>query len=173
MAAVRRLQNKGGRWKTQWGGFDDDAGLDGGEAPLRRQDAGADSYMLHIFGSAYTKVAGGDEFGDSGAIKVWLHPYSTVRMRLDMLWVMAALVMAAVMSLQIAFTTSGTALSYLVACLACSVAWMAHVVCNFMTGYDEDGLIVMDAVKVRNRYCRTYLLLDVIGALPYALIAVL
>ncbi|GIL78218.1 hypothetical protein Vretifemale_7663, partial [Volvox reticuliferus] len=103
----------------------------------------------------------------------WLHPYSTVRMRLDMLWVVAALLMSAVMPLQISFTTFRTALPYLIACLVCSVAWTAHVVCNFMTGYDEDGVIVMDAVKVRNRYFRTYLLLDVIGALPYALIAVL
>lgn len=31
----------------------------------------------------------------------------------------------------------------------------------------------MDAAQVRNRYCRTYLVLDVTGALPYALIAVL
>lgn len=44
-----------------------------GEAPLRRQDAGADSYMLRIFGSAYTKVAGGADFGDTGAFKVGRH----------------------------------------------------------------------------------------------------
>eukprot|EP00198_Chlamydomonas_reinhardtii_P008987 XP_001698324.1 predicted protein [Chlamydomonas reinhardtii] len=153
------------RQKTATGGEGEASGEE--EPALRRQDAGADSYMLRIFGTAYTKVAGTDGDEGGGVLKVWLHPYSSVRMRLDMVWVAVGLLMSVVVPLQVAFVTPATALPYLVLLLVCSAAWAVNIAANFLTGYDEDGVVVMEAAAVRARYLRTWLLLDLLGALPY------
>jgi hypothetical protein len=48
-------------------------------------------------------------------------------MRLDLAWVVVALMMAAVVPLQLAFSTSQSALPLTLISLACSAAWMAQV----------------------------------------------
>lgn len=72
MAMVKEAHERMMREKaaagSDGGGGRGDSDSDGGGGALRRQDAGADSYMLRIFGTAYSKVAGAGE-GDEGAAR--------------------------------------------------------------------------------------------------------
>ena len=68
MAMVREAHAQLQRQKTATGGEGEASGEE--EPALRRQDAGADSYMLRIFGTAYTKVAGTDGDEGGGVLKV-------------------------------------------------------------------------------------------------------
>ncbi|PNH08058.1 Potassium/sodium hyperpolarization-activated cyclic nucleotide-gated channel 4, partial [Tetrabaena socialis] len=169
MAMVREAHEQLQRRKAVDGGGEEEVE---GQPAMRRQDAGADSYMLRIFGSAYTKVAGTGEHGDSGALKVWLHPYASLRMRLDMLWIVVAILNAVVMPLQ-PHDRPNTRSCAGTAARCCAIRPLSCTWCRPCAGYDEEGLIVMYAGMVRSRYCRTYLLVDLIGALPYSLISVL
>ncbi|GAB4818740.1 hypothetical protein N2152v2_005786 [Parachlorella kessleri] len=143
------------------------------------------SWMNKLMGNTYqlARQEEGDSEGEEGGEgeghglqeeveEVVINPLSAFRARWDLLIVLAIFYSCATLPLRAAFGDNQVG-PFFMFDMGLTVFFLVDIILNFNTGYDDDGIIVMEKSRVRWYYLRTWFMPDLIASIPYDLIALL
>ena len=121
------------------------------------------SFLENIFGTgddADKEKVGGEQAGT-----VPFSPKGQLRARWDATIIFLALYTCVAFPLRITFGSNGfTGFSFFDDLV--DAIFIADVVLNFWTGYDDGGLVVMTTTEVRDNYLRNHVVVDAISSFP-------
>ena len=121
------------------------------------------SFLENIFGTG--DDADKEKVGGGQAGTVPFSPKGQLRARWDATIIFLALYTCVAFPLRITFGSNGfTGFSFFDVLV--DAIFIADVVLNFWTGYDDGGLVVMTTTDVRDNYLRNHVVVDAISSFP-------